>query len=346
MPDTRPSTTLPYGTDDLDPVPHFLAGSRRKVRCYVRGCNLELHPPTRQHGSGDACPDHGIRCHASKDCTYSYTDPRRNFIIDADLARDRVLGHPSKFESHRFGLENSEDALTWNVFRSFQRAHVLHRVAQRITGLPRADEPKLFLWGISVSDDMFQPWDLLARARERFETNLPVKRPLTEPDIALWLPGVYLILIEAKFTSANPVYTDGPRTNATSLTKQELLDIYQDRELSILDLDQARRRPQVHYQLWRNMVFAEWMARADGHTTPAYHANLTRAADEAEGCREFHGLVRPEFADRFARLTWEELDTSAAGTADMARLRKYLRTKTARLHQAFLLQEPACPTNQ
>jgi len=174
--------------------------------------------------------------------------------------------------------------------------------------------------------------------RERFETNLPVKRPLTEPDIALWLPGVYLVLIEAKFTNPNPVYTDGPRTNATSLTKQELLDIYQDRELSIVDLDQARRRPRVHYQLWRNMVFAEWMARADGQTTRAYHVNLTRAADEAESCREFHGLVRPEFAERFARLMWEDLDALAAGTADLTRLREYLRTKTARLRPAFALR--------
>ena len=336
-PDTHPSTALPYGTADLDPVPRFVDGPRRQVGCYVRGCVHELRPPTRHRGSGDTCPDHGIRCHASTDCTYSYTDPRRNFIIDAELAGERVLGHPSKFESHRFGLENSEDALTWNVFRSFQRAYVLHRVAQQITGLPRSDEPKLFLWGISVSDNMFQPWDLLRRARERFETNLPLKRPLTEPDIALWLPGVYLILIEAKFISPNPVYTDGRRTNATSLTKQELLDIYQDRELSILDQDQARRRPRVHYQLWRNMVFAEWMARADAQTTRAYHANLTRRGHEAESCREFHGLVRPEFADRFAHVSWEELDALAAGTAELARLRKYLRTKTARLRQAFAL---------
>ncbi|HEV3004836.1 MAG TPA: hypothetical protein VGX78_10265 [Pirellulales bacterium] len=199
------------------------------------------------------------------------------------------------------------------------------------------DEPRLFLWGISVSDDMFLPWDLLLRARERFETSLPVDRPLTEPDIAFWLPGVYLILIEAKFTSHNAVYRDGPRMTSTSLTKQELLDIYQHRALAILDLDQARRRPQVHYQLWRNMVIAEWMALADGQATRAYHANLTRWGHEVDSCREFHGLVRPEYADRFAHLAWEEFDALAAGAAELLWLRKYLRTKTAYLRRAFTL---------
>jgi hypothetical protein len=328
---------LPYGTADLDPLPRFVAGPRRKVRCFVRGCERDLCPPTRRHGRGDACPEHGIRCHAGTDCTYSYADPRRNFIIDAELAGDRVVRHPFKFESHRFGLENSADALTWNVVRSFQRASALHRLARRITGLPLVDEPRLFLWGISVSDDMFQPWDLLLCARERFETSLPVERPLTEPDIALWLPGVYLILIEAKFTSHNAVYRDGPRRDSTSLTKQELLDIYQDHELAILDLDQARRRQQVHYQLWRNMVFAEWMARAAGQSTRAYHANLTRCGHEVDSCREFHGLVRPEYADRFAHVTWKEFDALAFGAAELSRLRKYLRTKTAYLRRAFAL---------
>ena len=103
--------------------------------------------------------------------------------------------------------------LTWNVFRTLQECGLLHTVAGWITGLEIQEEPP-YLWGLSISDDAFQPWDLLLAARERFESNLPVKRPPTEPDIALYLPGYYLILIEAKFTSSNPFYVDGPPRRA------------------------------------------------------------------------------------------------------------------------------------
>src|SRR5208282_1292283 len=84
------------------------------------------------------------------------------------------------------------------------------------------------------------PWDLLIAARQRFEANLPVNRPWTEPDIALYLPGRYLILIEAKFTSPNPAYENGPQKDPKSLTKDELLDIYQDSALTILDVERTR----------------------------------------------------------------------------------------------------------
>ena len=101
--------------------------------------------------------------------------------------------------------------------------------------------------------------------------------PLTEPDIALWLPGRYLILIEAKFTSPNTHYKRGPRSNSSSLTLDELLEIYQSPELQTLDYVAAQRSNRVHYQLWRNMIFAEWMAKLDHPNTEAFHVNLVIA---------------------------------------------------------------------
>src|SRR5262249_27550309 len=159
------------------------------------------------------------------------------------------------------------------------------------------EEPRLYLWGLCQSNDTLEPWPVLVAARERFESSLPVERPLTEPDIALYLPGRYLILIEAKFTGANPACEDGPRRDGKSLTKDELLDIYQDPTLQILDVDWAKRAKKVYYQLWRNMVFADWMAHTDGLGTRAYHANLTRAGHEAESCLHFLQMLRPGFED-------------------------------------------------
>jgi hypothetical protein len=227
--------------------------------------------------------------------------------------------------------------LSWNVFRSLQEANSLGKLARAITGDTAHYEPFLFLWGICLTDDAFDPWNLLTDARQRFESNLPVERPLTEPDIMLWLPGRYLVLIEAKFTSRNMAYDRGPRKDAQSLTLQELLEIYHDPELRILDHDRARFVYQVYYQLWRNMVFSEWMARQDHANTKAYHVNLVRRGYDRASAAEFHGLVKPEFKDRFRRITWEQIYRMALPDRRLSKLCRYMETKTAGLIPAFRL---------
>jgi hypothetical protein len=287
---------------------------------------------------GDVCPKHGIRCHLSgKNATYSYQDVRRNIIASPDLFANRIVGHPFKYESHRLGSENSEDALTWNVFRSLQEAGQLAEVARWITGQDIDTEPYLFLWGIQITDNSFRPWDLLIEARERFETNLPVTRPLTEPDIGLFLPGHYLVLIEAKYTSPNTYYTDGPRRDERSLTKQELLSLYLDPALRILNVEAAREVERVYYQLWRNTVFAEWMSREARDDTRAYHASLTRATTESEACSMFRQVIRPEFQDRFTQVNWEDIFHLVDDNGKSGRVKRYLSTKTASLERGLFM---------
>jgi hypothetical protein len=323
--------SLPYGTLDLDPDVHVAVGAPDRVQCYVRGCRQLLRPAKQ------LCPVHGIYCHKSRHgTTYSYSDARRNIIVSPELLGDRVVGHPFKYESSRLGLENSEDALTWNVFRSLQQAGCLWQVAKLITGEEQAEEPALYLWGLCLTGDTLEPWDSLLAARERFESNLPVTRPPTEPDIGLHLPGRYLILIEAKFTSPNQAYVTGPRRDATSLTKAELLDIYRDPCVNILNIDKAKGVSKVYYQLWRNMVFAEWMALTDNRKTSAVLANLTRAGYEADSCGHFRSLIREGFEDRFVHFAWEDIyNRVVLPRPELSRLRRYLETKTTGLLPAF-----------
>lgn len=325
---------LPFGIDDLCTQPTLISPNPKRVRCFVEGCGEVLVAPTRRD-RGEVCPIHGIRCHHSANgSTYSFRDARRNIIASPALFGEKVIHHPFKYESHRMGLERSEDAVSWNVFRSLAENRGLRKIAQLITGEEEEFEPDLYLWGIKVSDDSFQPWDLLIRARERFESNLPVDRPLTEPDIALHLPGRYLILIEAKFTSPNSFYERGPRRDRSSLTLEELLAIYSDRSLLILDHESAERAARVPYQLWRNMIFAEWMAQLDAPMTRAHHANLVREGYEEATTKEFRQLVRPEFQDRYRRITWEQIYGASIGP-EYRSLRRYFETKTAGLRPAF-----------
>jgi hypothetical protein len=133
---------------------------------------------------------------------------------------------------------------------------------------------------------------------------------------------------------------NGPRSTNKSLTKKELLDIYQDPNLKILDLAKARGSARVYNQLWRNMIFAEWMASLDGAQTQAHLVSLTRHGYEHQSCVEFAELIRPGLAGRFVHRTWEEIDDRwAARLPELARLHHYLVTKTAGLVPAFRFEE-------
>ncbi len=331
------TVNLPYGVHDLDPTPVCVGNDPKRVRCFVRGCKHVV--TVGRHGvGGDICPDHGIQCyHSTSGATFAYPDVQRNFIASPGTLAEKVIGHPFKYESHRLGLERSEDAVSWNVFRSLQEAGALAQVAKLIVGDCPLHEPFLFLWGLCLTDDDFTPWHLLQTARERFETQLPVDRPLTEPDIGLFLPGKYLILIEAKFTSRNTFYKSGSRKDARSLTMEELIAIYSDPALQILDQSLGRSANRIYQQLWRNTIFAEWMAREDHPKTKAYHVNLVRAGQDEASAVEFSGFIRPKYGDRFRRLTWEQLYQRFRHDNELGLLRLYLERKTAGLKKAFLL---------
>ena len=328
---------LPYGVEDLDPDVVVASKAPTRVRCYVRGCSHFLNTPRRGF-KGDVCPEHGIRCHhSSAGATYSYVDVRRNIIASSETFATKVVGHPFKYESHRLGLEKSEDTVSWNVFRSFHEAAELKRLGEMITGIRSEVEPALYLWGVCCSDDDFDPWHLLIAARKRFESHLPVDRPKTEPDIALHLPGKYLVLIEAKFTSPNTYYERGPRKNNSSLTLDELLQIYSDPSLRLLNMQVASRANRVYYQLWRNTIFAEYMSRLDHANTKAFHVNLVREGSDRESAQEFGTMMSSAFASRFQQWTWEELYRLSNGQRRLGHLQRYMKTKTAGLRPAFRL---------
>jgi len=321
---------MPYGIFELHPTLITDPGPPLRVRCCVKECDQFLIPPSRTF-PGEVCRNHGIRTHRS--ATYSYIRHERNIITARDVAI-RIASHEFKYEC-RFHLEKSEDALTFNTFRSFMEARYLNYLGRYITGLDIAEEPRLFLWGIE-QDEALTPFELLIAARKRFESHLPVQRPMTEPDIMLYLPGHFLVLAEAKFTSPNPVYTPGPRQDAQSLTVDELLAIYDDPLCLMIDMERARRAGSIAYQMFRNCQFASWMAHYATPGTRPYFANLTRRGHENDSFNAFTQLVRPEFIGQVNHIFWEDLWV-IAGLAGgrLSLLQEYLLRKSSNLLPAF-----------
>jgi hypothetical protein len=322
---------LPYGLNEL--VHKIQRGpDGTSLFCPVRGCGHLLTPPKRKGPRGTVCPVHGIRGHTSG--TYSYADPTRNIIIAPEEIRS-LYNSGAKFDSiARLGLESSEDCLSWNVWRSLQREGLLHRVVELITGETTAREPRMFLWGIEVGGEAIKPWSLLQKARQYLEADLlPVGRPQTEPDIALWEPGRYLINIEAKLASPNSFLVHD-KTKLLDLTLGQFVQIYSKGASRLLDWDEARSRDRLPGQLIRNLRFADLQALMDSDDTEPYVVNLVREGYEHEICEPVLTLLHADHRGRFERLTWETI-YGLARTHSLQPLCQYMENKTVRLKRAF-----------
>lgn len=131
--------------------------------------------------------------------TYIYDSPMNNFIVGHSLVNEAVTGKWGKAEVGRLGHENSEDALSWNVFRSLQEADALSMAVAMLSGLVvREKEIELYCWGRKIRRNGSEPWPEFQKLRDRIEPGLSIQ---TEPDICLHVPGLVWIFIEAKFSS-------------------------------------------------------------------------------------------------------------------------------------------------
>ena len=127
-------------------------------------------------------------------------------------------------ESGRLCYENSEDALSYNVFTELLSNGVaLKKLVSVITGRNIEDKVDLYLWGgkIDLKNHTFTKYEPLEEVRRHVEGD--IKRFGTEPDIMLVVPKKVVICIEAKFGSKNPLAKDKAEREGEKPSKKERL---------------------------------------------------------------------------------------------------------------------------
>ena len=328
--------TTPFGVADLEPDAATRYSPRAgvplvrgdTVRCCVAGCTHWLPRRTRGVARQAVCPKHGVSVSTSP--TYVYDDFRRNFIVSVPLL-ERVK--QLKVESWRLGNERSEDALSWNLFVSLAELGGLRSAFRLLTGHEADSEPELYPWGVRVTTGEPRQWDRLLAIREELERGAGFP---TEPDIVLRVPGVAIVLIEAKFGSPNGTLK-GQEERFGSVV--EFLDRYPgiDGGPDPLDRDWIEAQPTdaVYQQLVRNVVFAQWLA---GPHERAWVVNLVRDTEEREIEQRMACHLHAERPVQFRRRTWEALaGLPVVGDERAVMLKKYLENKTLGLKKAFSL---------
>jgi hypothetical protein len=189
-----------YGWQDLKKQ---LRVTEATVACPVLGCEREVERQRRRFLSDERfiCPEHGVYISPT---TWKYPSEADNLLwtSPADVALLAAIKR-DKRES-RIAFDNSEDAVTFNVFRFLEsRPELLDDVLSNIGG-ERVHNPRLIYW--SHDREVGAMWKPLGSAREAFGESLARG---SEPDLIV-LTDETLFFIEAKLTSTNK--TSAPKS--------------------------------------------------------------------------------------------------------------------------------------
>ena len=153
-----------YGINDLK---EKISVTEDHVECPVRGCKVVVERQRKQSNPKDErfkCPKHKIFVSPS---TFIYESELSNLLwcdqSDLKLFNDIKM---VKRES-RIDHENSEDAVSWNVFRFLERNNLLLAFAKSITGI-NSDYADMIWWSYYQKEN--DSWSYLNKARIEFFT--------------------------------------------------------------------------------------------------------------------------------------------------------------------------------
>jgi hypothetical protein len=324
---------LPYGVNDIKPTKDL------DHCCPIKGCDTRIDEyPSMEKPRNSYCQKHKIYCRRN---TYIYEEKVDNLIIDKELfenvfekQNNGKYDREKKYDTKKMGHENSEDALTWNVFVTLQKAGGLKAVASLISDKSCEEELELILWGYSLKDGLLIKE--LKSFREKFESQIGVP---TEPDIILKTANE-VFLIEAKFCSSNSrkdisVWRD---KEIDGRTKKEY-DSYKIRYGGLIDevlnKDIIERQNKFCSQLVRYALYANYAYKDKSY----YIVNLLPKMHKEIS------LIKEEFKpylkkNNFKTITWEDIYEALEnlkGEPEIIVLRKYLQEKTANLKKAFTI---------
>ncbi len=325
-------------------------------KCPVKDCSAHIHKIRFQQYQVPFCPEHGIRIHKNGFVYCNGDSPdnlgvatKRNLLLHGDYYLEHFLGKNNKMESGRLCYENSEDAVSYNVFTSLlSDKGSLEKLFHHITKKDIPGNVELYLWGNKINfNNKPLEYGPLRHVRDSLEHDIDMFK--TEPDIMLVIPGKAVVCIEAKFGSKNPIAMDIHETPGEKPKKiDRLIDRYCLRNKIInageIFIDYAKMPGLFFEQIFRNIVFAASMAKIEGtsdwyvvNLRNQHLMNLKRGEPESMPIkRNIRSILRREYKNRFSHLTWEDIySLCVRDNIQLSNLAWYLKNKTLSYGRAF-----------
>jgi len=269
-----------------------IAITQSLVECPVDGCSnhVERQRKVFRRKKQFQCPTHKIFISPS---TFEYPKETDNLLWKdtSDLA---LFNSIKKYKREsRISRDNSEDALTWNVFRYLEKNNQLAELLFHTTNSNQPN-PEIIYWSYSQRKDGV--WPELTKARIEFGEHL---QRSSEPDLIVKTERS-LFFIEAKFTATNKTVPSNPKAYKKYLTGGD--DWYRNVFQSDYETVALESRK---YELLRFWLLGTWIASQINRDF--YLVNLVLGEREKSIEAHFVPHINVSETRKFLRLTWEEI---------------------------------------
>jgi hypothetical protein len=300
------------------------------VGCPVKGCSEKVE---RQRGAFKReerfkCPRHNIYISPS---TFEYQSELDNLLWKDNTDLDLLKKIKTVKRENRIARDNSEDAVTWNVFRFLERNNLVDGFLSSCVGKDLKSAEVIY-W--SYSQKEHNTWSLLKKTRKEFGEE---KQRGSEPDIIIKTDKA-LFFIEVKLTSPNKIDFD---MSHKAKDKEERIKRYSRGERFLKHQFGDIIDP-GYYELGRFWVIG--CSMAEKLKKDFYLVNLVLARKEKDIERDLGKYIDSNQRRKFIRLTWEDVYqfiSKGSLTKDKEIMLEYFRNKTigydgnGRLQRAF-----------
>lgn len=304
--------------------------TKTTAECPVKGCSEKIERQRKGFKREERfkCPVHNIYISPS---TFEYQSELDNLLWkdQADLDLFKMI-KTVKRES-RIARDNSEDAVTWNVFRFLERNNLVEKTLSPIIGVPLKSSEVIY-WSYSQKEN--SSWSELNKARKEFGEE--IKRS-SEPDVIIKTDNT-LLFIEAKLTAGNE--TDP--SNKSSSKKYEnggdnwFSKVFKS-DYKTIAISEKK------YELLRFWLLGTWIAKQQDLDFYLVNLVLSEREKDIETILKRHLYENQRM--KFIRIIWEDLYqqilNSGSPGIDEDMMIKYFRNKTigydgnGRLQKAF-----------
>lgn len=287
------------------------------VECPVKGCScmVERQRHSFRREARFLCAEHKIYISPS---TFEYDSEKDNLLWQnkADLGLLEEI-KKTKRES-RIARDNSEDSLTWNVFRYLENTNQLANLFH--FGHVSHSYADLIYW--SYSQKLKGVWQELNKARKEFGEKLAHS---SEPDL-IALTDKALFFIEAKLTATNNTSPSDKNKCKKYLTGGNVWH----KQVFRSDFETVAIKAKK-YELFRFWLLGSWLAKEMNRNFYLLNIVLSERDKDIEE-RFIPHIIQVDGQRQFKRLTWEEIYDYIADNApdsqDKQLMVEYFRNKT------------------
>jgi len=300
------------------------------VECPAKGCSkkIERQREAFKREERFKCPEHNIYISPS---TFEYQSELDNLLWKDKADLDLLKKIKTVKRESRSTRDNSEDAVTWNVFRFLERNNLVEIALSSIIDVALKSSEVIY-WAYSQGEN--SSWSELNKAREEFGEE--IKRS-SEPDIIIKTDDA-LLFIEAKLTAGN-------ETVPSNMSNSKKYKTGGDNWFSkVFESDyKTVAIAEKKYELLRFWLLGTWIAKQRDLDFYLVSLVLSEREKDIESIFKMHLYENQRM--RFIRITWEDiyqqiLNSDLSGI-DKDTMIRYFRNKTigydgnGRLQRAF-----------